>query len=64
MIVTKKTHTFERENGKMIKIENQHSFIKKTELLESNFFKVIQLFGKTVFLTKEEAERALEEGVE
>jgi hypothetical protein len=42
--------------------ENQHTFIKQTYLMESNFFKVIRAFGKTVFLTREEAEQALKGG--
>ena len=49
MIVTK--HTKGRE---------PFSFIKTTELMESNVFRVCRDFGKTVFLTREEAERALE----
>ena len=51
MIVTK--HTKGRE---------PFSFIKTTELMESNVFRVCRDFGKTVFLTREEAERALEGG--
>ena len=49
MIVTK--HTKGRE---------PFSFIKTTELMESNVFRVCRELGKTVFLTREEAERALE----
>lgn len=37
------------------------SFIKVTELMPSNLLRVLADFGKTVFLTREEAERALEE---
>lgn len=48
MIVTK--HTKDRD---------PFSFIKTTELMESNVFRVCRDFGKTVFLTREEAERAL-----
>ena len=48
MIVTK--HTKGRE---------PFSFIKTTELMESNVFRVCRDYGKTVFLTREEAERAL-----
>ena len=48
MIVTK--HTKGRE---------PFSFIKTTELMESNVFRVCRDFGKTVFLTREEAERAI-----
>ena len=59
MLVTRKTTSFEFPNGKMQRIENQHTFIKETYLTKSNFFKVIDDFGKTVFLTKEEAEREL-----
>lgn len=60
MLVTKHTHSFTFSGGKMQKNENQHTFIKQTYLMESNFFKVIRAFGKTVFLTREEAERALQ----
>lgn len=49
MIVTK--HTKGRE---------PFSFIKTTELMESNVFRVCRDYGKTVFLTREEAERTLE----
>lgn len=38
-----------------------YSFIKKTELTYCNMERVIKDFGKTVFLTKEEAEQALKE---
>lgn len=51
MIVTK--HTKGRE---------PFSFIKTTELMESNVFRVCRDYGKTVFLTREEAEGALEGG--
>ena len=51
MIVTK--HTKGRE---------PFSFIKTTELMESNVFRVCRDYGKTVFLTREEAKRALEGG--
>ena len=62
MLVTRKTHSFEFDEGKrMLRVENQHTFIKQTYLTKLNFFKVIDDFGKTVFLTKEEAEKALEE---
>jgi hypothetical protein len=61
MLVTRKTHCFEYPNGKMQRVENQHTFIKETYLTKLNFFKVIDDFGKTVFLTKEEAEKALAE---
>lgn len=64
MLVTRKTHSFEYEfeNGKrkMIKQQNQHTFIKRTTFMESNFFKVLDEWGKTVFLSKEEAEKALQ----
>ena len=36
------------------------SFIKVTELMESNVFRVCREYGKTVFLTRKEAKRALE----
>lgn len=65
MLVTRKTHSFEYEfeNGKrkMIKQQNQHTFIKRTSFMESNFFKVLEGWGKTVFPSKEEAEKALRE---
>ena len=60
MLVTKHTHSFTYSGGKMQRNENQHTFIKQTYLMESNFFKVIRAFGKTVFLTREEAEKALQ----
>lgn len=62
MLVTRKTTSFEFPNGKMQRIENQHTFIKETYLTKSNFFKVLDAFGKTVFLTKEETEKALAKG--
>lgn len=37
----------------------EFSFIKTTSLTEHNFFRVIRDLGKTVFLTREEAEDAL-----
>ena len=61
MLVTKHTHSFEFDNGKMVRKNNQHTFIKQTYLAESNFFRVLRDFGKTVFLTREEAEQALRE---
>lgn len=61
MLVTRHTKSFEWENKKMFLQNNQHTFIKKTTFTKSNLFKVIEEFGKTVFLTKEEAEQALEE---
>ena len=60
MLVTRKTHSFTFEEGKrMLRVDNQHTFIKETYLTKLNFFKVIDDFGKTVFLTKEEAEERL-----
>ena len=60
MLVTRKTHSFVFEEGKrMLMVDNQHTFIKETNLTKLNFFKVIDDFGKTVFLTKEEAEAHL-----
>ena len=62
MLVTRKTHSFKFEKGKrMLRVDNQHTFIKQTYLTRLNFFKVLDDFGKTVFLTKEEAEKALKE---
>ena len=62
MLVTRKTHSFVfEERKKMLRVDNQHTFIKETYLTKLNFFKVIDDFGKTVFLTKEEAEAKLKE---
>lgn len=51
MIVTKRPKTTHPE----------FSFIKTTQLTENNFFRVLREFGKTVFLTKEEARARMEE---
>ena len=65
MLVTRKTtsYDFKRENGtlKMIKQRNQHIFIKRTSFMKSNFFKVLEWWGKTVFPSRELAEEALKE---
>ena len=62
MLVTRKTHSFEwNENKRMLKVENQHTFIKDTYFTKLNFWKVLEDFGKTVFLSLEEAEKALAE---
>ena len=61
MLVTRHTVCFEYPNGKMQRVENQHTFIKETCLTKANFFKVLDDFGKTIFLTKEEAEQKLKE---
>lgn len=62
MLVTRKTHSFMLEKGKgMMKVKNQHTFIKPTRLTKLNFFKVLDDFGKTAFLTREEAEAKLRE---
>lgn len=37
----------------------EFSFIKTTYMTEANFFRVCRDYGKTVFLTREEAEAAL-----
>ena len=37
----------------------EYTFIKDSELTFSNLERVIERFGKTVFLTREEAEQAL-----
>lgn len=42
----------------------EYSFIKKSRLTEHNFFRVAREFGKTVFLTREEAEVALGGGAD
>ena len=39
-------------------------FIKKTKLTFSNLERVLKYWGKTVFLTKEQAEKALKGGAE
>ena len=61
MVVTRQTLSFQMTKGGMRSIQNKHSFIKQTRLTKLNFFKVIDDFGKTVFLTREDAERALKE---
>lgn len=65
MLVTRKTHSFEYvfKDGKrnMIKQQNQHTFIKDTYFTKLNFWKVLEGWGKTVFPSKEEAEKALRE---
>lgn len=60
MLVTKKTHSFDLKGRE--RRENQHTFIKKTILMESNFFRVIRDYGETVFLTKAGAQAALQKG--
>ena len=63
MLVTRHTKSFVfKENKKMVMRESQHTIIKQTTFTKSNFFKVIEEFGKTVFLTKEEAEQKLKGG--
>lgn len=65
MLVTRHTKSFAlEENKKMVMRESQHTIVKKTTLTKSNFFKVIEDFGKTVFLTKEEAEQKLKGGAD
>lgn len=61
MLVTRKTTRFDFPNGKMKKVISHHTFIKETTLTKSNFFNVIESFGKTVFLTKDQAEQKLKE---
>jgi hypothetical protein len=62
MLVTRKTHSFEwDENKRMLKVKNQHTFIKDTYFTKLNFWRVIDDFGKTVFLSRELAEEALNE---
>ena len=39
-------------------------FIRTVEVTKNNFFDVCENWGKTVFLTKEEAEKALKGGAE
>lgn len=39
----------------------EFSFIKTTQLTENNFFRVLREFGKTVFLSREEAQARMEE---
>lgn len=47
-------------DGKTKIVKSQHTFIKTTRLTELNFFNVVKKYGKTVFLSKPEAEKALE----
>ena len=61
MVVTRKTVRFDFCKGGMRRVNNKHSFIKQSYLTKLNFFKVIEDFGKTVFLTREDAEKALKE---
>ena len=61
MLVIRTTYSFEFPKGKMQRIESQHTFIKETYLTKRNFFKVLEDFGKTVFLTKEDAEAKLKD---
>jgi RNA recognition motif-containing protein len=61
MVVTRKTVSFDINKDGMRRIESEHSFIKQSRLTKLNFFKVIEDFGKTVFLSREDAERALKE---
>ena len=65
MLVTRKTHSFEFvkfvEGKRMLRVDNQHTFIKDTYFTKLNFWKVLEDFGKTVFLSREEAENALKE---
>ena len=66
MLVTKHSVSFDIKDHVMTRCKKQHTFtfIKQTRLMESNFFRVIKDIGKTVFLTREEAEQALKGGVE
>ena len=43
------------------KVNGVFSFVKTTYLMESNVFRACREFGKTVFLTKEEAQAAMGE---
>ena len=61
MVVTRKTLSFDIDKSGMRRVENEHSFIKQSYLTKLNFFKVIEDFDKTVFLTREDAEKALKE---
>ena len=66
MLVTKHSVSFDIKDHVMTRCKKQHTFtfIKQTRLMESNFFRVIKDIGKTVFLTREEAEAALKGGAE
>lgn len=55
MVVTCGTTRFQFGKGQMQKIKNQHFFVKKSTVTKNNYFDVIEKFGKTVFLTREEA---------
>lgn len=63
-LVTRQTKSYDYSTGSPIITENQHTFIQQTYLTKSNFFKVMEDFGKTVFLTFEEAKNAKDRGVE
>ena len=50
LVVTKRSRIYSTE----------HKFVKRSRLTFLNMERVLQEFGKTVFLTREEAEKALE----
>lgn len=61
MLVTRQTTRFDFTNGKMKKVISKHTFVKETRLTKLNLFSAIENFGKTIFLTKDQAEQKLKE---
>lgn len=59
MLVTCSSTKTVYEKGKRKQEHHQHTYIRSAEMTKFNFFRVIKDIGKTVFLTKEEAEKAL-----
>ena len=63
--VVKKTLCPPYKSGVIVNINPTiKRFIRSVLVTKNNFFDVIENFGKTVFLTKEEAEQALKGGAE
>lgn len=60
LITCSSTKTIYQE-GKRKQEHHQHTYIRSVEMTKLNFFRVIKDIGDTVFLTKEEAEKALAE---
>ena len=61
MVIERETTSFQFGSGQMQKVRNRHFFVKKSTVTKNNYFDVIEKFGKTVFLTKEEAEAKMKE---
>jgi hypothetical protein len=60
--VKKKSVTHELNGFSVVKYkETQKRFIRDIEVTKNNFIDVCESYGKTVFLTREEAEKALAE---